>query len=153
MKFILSLILVILISGCSTQIPYIAKPVKDTRTAILTVEEFLLTQYHQPSRPEKFEFEDRYINIIMPTTISKSRIPSYGGNKLIVKNNRYRIYYKNIKGLMLSEKNGNFLVQPICKHKCYQLKYYTISKEDAELFYDSFNAVLNFAKKSYSKNN
>ena len=152
MKFILSLILVILVSGCSTQIPYVAKPVKDIRAAISTVEEFLLTQYHQPSRPEKFEFEDEYMNIVMPTTISKSRMPSYGKNKLIINNNTYRIYYKNVKGLMLSEKNGKFLVQPICKHKCYQLKYYTDSEKDAEFFYDSFVAVINFAKKPYSKN-
>lgn len=86
------------------------------------------------------------MNIVMPMTIGKSRTPSYGGQKLIMNNNTYRIYYTNVKELMLSEKNGNFLVQPICERKCYKLKYYTNSKKDAESYYDSFTAVIKFAK-------
>jgi len=131
-----------LITGCSTKFDYVAKPIKDIKTAKSTVEEFLFTQYHRPSRPVSFQFTDRYMSIAMGMTVSTIKMSSWGQH-VFFNNNTYRIYYDNIKGLMLAEKNGHYWVEPVCIKKCYKLRYYSNSKEDAEFFYDSFSAVIN----------
>ena len=106
-----------------------------------------MTQYHQPSKPDSFKFMDKYINISMSASMNMSRTPRFGGHVMNISENNYRIYYNNIKEFLLTEKNGKDQVQPVCIRKCYKLSYYTTSKEDAELYYDSFDSVANYYKR------